>query len=158
MTETIDLIVAISMLLSGLLITLIGFDIIKLKTKKYEDEERMIVWRQKFQKFFKFCGAVILIIGVSLLIAPDSDNQPANWTQSQKEEMKKQVINSSNFLQSVNSDTSDLVATCFVDKYVEKFTLQESWEQDKMKQEQIMELTMPIMKECFELYGIQTNK
>lgn len=158
MTETIDLIVAISMLLSGLFITLIGFDIIKLKAKKPEDEARMIEWRKKFGKFFKIGGIVILIIGVFLLIAPDSDREPANWTQSQKDQMKQQVINSSNFLQSINPDTADLVVTCFVDKYTEKFTLNESWEQDKMTQEQVMELTWPIMRECFELYGIQLDK
>jgi hypothetical protein len=158
MTETIDLIVAISMLLSGLFITLIGFDIIKLKAKKTEDEARMVEWRKKFGKFFKIGGIVILIIGVSLLIAPDSESEPANWTQSQKDQMKQQVINSSNFLQSINPDTADLVITCFVDKYTEKFTLKESWEQDKMTQEQVMELTMPIMRECFELYGIQLGK
>ncbi len=72
--------------------------------------------------------------------------------------MKQQVIKSSNFLQIINPDTADMVVTCFVDKYTEKFTLKESWEQDKMTQEQVMELTMPIMRECFELYGIQTNQ
>ncbi len=158
MTETIDLIVAVSMLLGGLLITLIGFDIIKLKAKKPEDKERMIVWREKFGKFFKIGGIVILVIGVLLLIAPNSDNEPENWTKSQKEKMKQQVINSSNFLQSINPDTADLVVKCFVDKYTEKFTFQDSWEQDKMTQEQIMELTMPIMRECFELYDIQIDK
>ena len=158
MTETIDTIVAISTLVSGLLITLIGFDIIKLKAKKPEDEERMIVWRKKFGKFFKIGGIVILILGILLLIAPGSEKEPANWTQSQKEEMKQQIINSSNFLQSINPDTANLVVTCFADKYTEKFTLQDSWEQDKMTQEQVMELTMPIMRECFELYGIEINK
>lgn len=158
MTETIDTIVAISMLLSGLLITLIGFDIIKLKAKKPEDEERMNVWRKKFGKFFKIGGIVILIIGVFLLIAANLDNEPENWTQSQKDQMKQQVINSSQFLQSINPDTANLVVTCFVDKYTDKFTLKNSWEQDKMTQEQIMELTLPIMNECFKLYGIKTNK
>ena len=158
MTVTIDLFVAISMLLSGLLITLIGFHIIKLKAKKPEDLERMIIWREKFGKFFKIGGVVILVIGVFLLIAPDSENEPVKWTQSQKEKMKQQVINGSNFLQSINPDTADLVVTCFVDKYTEKFTLQDSWEQDKMPQEWIMELTMPLMRECFELYDIQIDK
>jgi len=158
MTETIDIIIALSTLMSGLLITLIGFNIIKLKAKKPDDEERMIVWRKKFGKFFKIGGIVILISGVFVILAPDLNNEPANWTQSQKEEMKKQMISSSNFLQSINTDTADLVVTCFVDKYTEKFTLQESWEQDKMTQEQIMELTIPIMKECFELYGLQINE
>jgi hypothetical protein len=158
MTETIDAIVAISMLMSGLIITLIGFEIIKLKAKKPADEERMIVWRKKFGKFIKIGGIVILIMGVLLLIAPDSDKESANWSHSKKEEMKKIVMNSSNFLQSMNPDTADIVVTCFVDKYTEKFTLQESWEQDKMTQEQIMKLTMPLWNECFELYGIQINK
>lgn len=158
MTETIDTIVVLSMLVSGLLITLIGYDIIKLKVKKPEDEERMIVWRKKFGKFFKIGGIGILIIGVFLIFAPNFSNKTANWTQSQKEEMKKQVLNSSNYLRSINPDTANLVVTCFVDKYTEKYTLQDSWNQDKMAQEQMMELTMPIMKECFELYGIKTIK
>jgi hypothetical protein len=158
MTETIDLVFAISMLLSGLFITFIGFDIIKLKAMKSEDEKRMIEWRKKFGKFFKIGGILILISGVFLLIAPDSDNEPTKWSQSQKDQMKQQVINSSNFLQSINSDTADLVVTCFIDKYTEKFTLKESWEQDKMTQEQVLELTMPIMRECFKLYGIQLDK
>ena len=158
MTETIDTLVAISMLLSGLLITLIGFDILKLKAKKPEDEERMIVWRKRFGKFFKIGGIVILIIGVFLLISANLDNEPENWTQSQKDQMKQQVINSSQFLQSINPDTANLVVTCFVEKYTEEFTLKESWEQDKMTQEQIMELTMPLINECFKLYGIKTNE
>ena len=158
MTETIDLLVSICMLLSGLLITLIGFGIIKLKAKKPEDEERMIVWRKKFGRLFKIGGIVILIIGVFLLIAPDSNKEHGNWTQSQKEQLKQQVINSSKFLQSINPDTADSVATCFVDKYTKKFTLQESWEQDKMTQEQVIKLTMPIMRECFESYGIKLDK
>jgi len=158
MTETIDLIVAISMLLSGLLIAFIGFDIIKLKAKKPEDEERMIEWRRKFGNFFKIGGIVILIIGVFLLIVPDSNNEPANWTQSQKDQMKQQLINSSKYLQSINPDTAYLVVTCFVDKYTEKFTLKQYWEQDRMTQEQVMELTMPIMRECLDLFGIQLGK
>ena len=155
MEETI---VAISMLMSGLLIALIGFGIIKLKAKKPEDDEQMISLRKKFGKFFKIGGIMILIIGAFLIIAPNSNNESSNWSQSQKEEMKKQVINSSNFLQRINSDTANLVATCFVEKYTEKFTLQESWAQDKMTQEQRLELIMPIMQECFEIYGIKTNK
>jgi hypothetical protein len=158
MTETIDLIVAISMLLNGLIITLMGFGIIKLKAMKPEYEERMIDWREKFGKFLKIGGIVILVIGVFLLFAPHLDSEPVNWTESQKVKMKQQVISSSNFLQSINSDTADLVVTCFVDKYTEKFTLQDSWEQDKLTQEQIMELIMPIMRECFELYDIQNDK
>jgi hypothetical protein len=158
MTEIIDKGIAISMLISGIYMTLVGFNIIKLKAKKPEDVEKMKVWHQKFDKFFKIGGITVLIIGIFLLIAPDSDNENENWTISQKDQMKEQVFNSSNFLKSINSDTADLVVSCFVDKYTEKFTLKESWEQDKMTQEQIMELTMPIMKECFDLYGIKTNQ
>lgn len=158
MKEIIDTIVAISILMSGLLITLIGFDIIKLKAKKPEDEEQMIFWRKKFGKFFKIGGFLILIIGVFLIIAPDSNKEPANWSQSQKDEMKKQVIIGSNFLQSINSDTANLVATCFVDKYTEKFTLQESYAQDTMTQDQRLKLILPIMQECFDLYGIKKSK
>ena len=158
MTEIIDKGIAISMLISGIYMTLVGFNIIKLKAKKAEDVEKMKVWHQKFDKFFKIGGITILIIGIFLLIAPKIDSETENWTLSQKDQMKEQVFNSSNFLKSIDPDTADLVVSCFVDKYTEKFTIKESWEQDKMTQEQIMELTMPIMKECFELYGIKTNQ
>jgi len=158
MTEKIDTIVAVSMLLSGLLITLIGFNIIKLKPKKPEDEEKMAIWRKKFSNSFKIEGLLIIIIGAFLSIAPNLNSKSANWSQAQKDEMKKQVLNNSNFLQNLNPDTADLVVTCIVDKYTEKYTLQDSWKQDKMPQEQIIELTMPIMKECFQIYGIESNK
>ena len=70
MTDTLDIIVAISMLLNGIFITMIGFEIIKLKAKKPEDEDRMIVWRKKWGVYFKIVGIVILILAVFLLIAP----------------------------------------------------------------------------------------
>ena len=70
MNETLDIIVAISMLLNGLFTTLVGFDIIKLTAKKPKDEERMIVWRKKWGMFFKIGGIVIVILAVYLLIAP----------------------------------------------------------------------------------------
>ncbi len=158
MTYTIDLILALCMLLSGLLITLIGFDVIKLKTKNSVDEERMNVWRKRFGNFFKIAGIIVLTIGVYLIIMPNSNNKPENWTQSQKEAMKNQVINSSYFLKNMNPDSADLIVSCFVNKYTEKYTLKESWEQDKMTLEQLKELTSPLMEECFELYGIKTNK
>ena len=158
MTEIIDKGIAISMLISGIYMTLVGFNIIKLKAKKAEDVEKMKVWHQKFDKFFKIGGITLLTIGIFLLIAPDSDNEYENWTLSQKEQMKEQIFNSSNFLKNMNPDTADLVLSCYVENYTEKFTLKEAWEQDKMTQEQIMEITMPIMKDCLNLYGIKTNQ
>ena len=69
MTKTLDIIVAISMLLNGILITLIGFEIIKLNAKKPEDVDRMIVWRKKWVMYFKIGGIVIVILALYLLIA-----------------------------------------------------------------------------------------
>lgn len=156
MNEIIEKGIAISMLISGIYMTLIGFNVIKLTPKKAEDVEKIKVWHQKFDKFFKIGGITILIISILLLIAPVSDND--NWTPSQKNQMKVLILNSSNFLKSIHPDTADLVTSCFVDKYTEKYTLKESWEQEKMTQEQIMELTLPILYECFDLHGIKTNQ
>jgi len=158
MTETVDIIFAISMLIGGLIMTMIGFDIIKLKAKKQEDEERLKIWKIKFGRFFRIGGIVILIIGIFLIIIPDFNPESKTWTKSQKIEMKKEIINSSNTLKSMNPDTADLVVTCFVEKYTDKFTLQESWDQENMTDDQIGNLTMLMMNECFELYGIKTNK
>ena len=70
----------------------------------------------------------------------------------------EQIINSSNYLKSINPDTARLVSKCFVDKYTEKYTIEDSWKQDKMTQEQIMQITMPIMKECLKQYGLKINE
>ncbi len=156
MTDIIDTGIAVGMLISGSYMTLVGFHIIKLKPKKTEDVARLKVWHKKFDKFFKIAGISVLIIGIFLLITPHPKNE--DWTLSQKEQMKEQILNSSNFLKSINPDTADLVASCFVNKYSEKFTLNESWEHNKMTQEQIMELAAPIINECCILYGIEINQ
>lgn len=156
MNDTINSIFTISIIGSGLLMTLTGFEAIKLKAKKPEDEKRMIAWRKRFGKFFKTGGIALLIIGGTLLYA--SGSKPATWTQLDKEELKLHLLNGSDFLQSLNRDTAELVITCFVDKYTKKFTIQNYEEQSNLPREQLLEQTIPIMKECFKLYGIKINE
>jgi len=161
MTDIIDLYFAISTSLIGLFITLIGYNVIKLKGKKPEDEERMIIWRKKFGKLFRILGVVMIFIGISLLILSFSDKRNDKWTESHKEDMKSLVINNSPFIQSLNPELRDLVVTCFVETYTKKYTLKESLGEVKEGQwpeEYQLTVMVPIMRECFEKYGLIEGK
>ncbi len=68
MNEIIDNGLAIMLLIGGIYMTLIGFNVIKFKPKKSEDEEKMKLWHQKFDKFFKIGGIIVFLIGIFQLI------------------------------------------------------------------------------------------
>jgi hypothetical protein len=151
------------MIFGGGYLALLGFRIINPKKDNPVHQEKMIKWHAKFGSFAKYVGTALVIWGIINLVYPDlnafsfkikTDNAP--WTQEQKSEMKRQVLNSSKYLQSINPDTADLVLTCYVDKYTEKFTVKEFREQDKLTQDQLMKKIMPIIKECFKQYGLKT--
>ncbi len=147
------------LIFGGLYAALLGFKVINPK----KDDPKMIKWHQKFGKFMKIGGIALMIWGVFNLIIPslnpynfDNKDEKKEWTSEQKEQMMQQVINSSNLLKSTNPDTARLVAKCFVDKYTEKYTLEESWKHDKMSQEQMMPIIMPLIQDCLHQYGIKT--
>jgi len=113
----------------------------------------------------KIGGIVLLIIGLLYVVFPsinalnfNNNKAKGDWTQEQKDEMVIKVINSINSHNSINSDTVKLISKCFVDKYTAKYTLDDAWKQDKMTQEQQMNIAQPIMLDCLKQYGIKTNK
>ena len=165
MTQILPYISAFIMIFGGGYLALLGFKIVNPQKDNPEHQEKMIKWHKKFGGFAKIGGIGLLIWGTLNLIYPDlnafnfdNKKESKNWTQEQKDQLVLQVINGSNYLKSLNPDTANLVAKCFVDKYTDKFTLDDAWEQDKMPQEQVVELTLPIMNECFEQYGLQSLK
>lgn len=68
MNEIIDNGLAIIMLIGGIYMILVGFNVIKFKAKKSEDEEKMKLWPQKFDIFFKIGGIIVLLMGIFQLI------------------------------------------------------------------------------------------
>ncbi len=149
------------MIFGGGYLALLGFRIIHPEKDNPEHQDKMIKWHAKFGSFAKYGGTALVIWGIINLIYPDLNafnfkTDSAPLTQEQKINMKRQVLNSSKYLQSINPDTADLVLTCYVDKYTEKFTVKEFREQDKMTQDQLMKQIMPIIKECFKQYGLKT--
>ena len=153
---------ALVMIFGGGYLALLGFKVINPKKGNPEHQEKMIKWHKKFGGLAKYGGSALVIWGVLNIIFPtlspytmDTNKVTKEWTSEQKDKMMNQVINSSNFLKSINQDTARLVAKCFVDKYTEKFTLEESWEQDKMPQEQVNPLILPLIRDCMNQYGIK---
>lgn len=68
MNAIIDNGLAIMALIGGIYIALIGFNVIKFKAKKSEDEEKMNLWHKKFDLFFKIAGIIVFLIGILQLI------------------------------------------------------------------------------------------
>lgn len=156
---------AFVMIFGGGYLALLGFGLINPKKDNPEHQEKMIKWHKKFGGFAKYGGLFLVIYGILNIAFPslspytiDNKKETKNWTIEQKEQLMEQIINSSNYLKSINPDTARLVSKCFVDKYTEKYTIDDSWKQDKMTQEQVMQITMPIMNECFKQYELETNE
>jgi hypothetical protein len=148
------------LIFGGLYAALLGFKVINPK----KDNPKTIKWHQKFDKFMKIGGIALMTWGIINLIVPslnpynfDNKNDKKEWTNEQKEQMIKQMINGSKLLKSINQDTAILIAKCFVDKYTIKFTHEESRKQDKLPQEQVMPIVMPLIRDCMHQYGINTQ-
>jgi hypothetical protein len=146
-------------------LTLLGFKVINPQKKNAEHQEKMIIWHKKFGAFTKYGGIALVIWGILNIVYPELnafnfETKIANktWTQTQKDEMKQSLIKSSAYLMSINPDTADLVSSCFVEKYTKLFTIKDYLDHDKLPQEKYIEITMPIIKECFEQYGLKTLK
>ncbi len=165
MIQILPYVFAFTSILGGAYIALLGFKIINPKKDNPEHQERMVKWHKKFGTFAKIGGIFLVIIGTINLVFPelsainlDQEQKSKNWSQEQKDDFKHKIINSSNYLQSINTDTADLVAKCFVEKYSAKYSVADLWELDKLPQDSVLKITIPIINECFKQYGIETSK
>ena len=151
------------MIFGGGYLALLGFKIINPKKDNPEQQERMIKWHEKFGKFAKYIGVTLVIFGFIEIIFTSlnpyfTENTKANngWTIEQKEQLTIQIINNSDFLKSINPDTAKLVSECFVEKYSAMFTFEDLQKQDKLPQEQVIQISMPMIKDCLRQYGLKT--
>jgi len=156
---------AFVMIFGGGYLALLGFKKINPKKDNPEHQEKMIKWHKKFGGFAKYGGSFLVIYGILNIAFPSlSPYTPINekvskeWTIEQKDKLAEQIINSSNYLKTINQDTAILVSKCIVDKYTSTYSLDDSWKHDKMSQEEAMQIWMPIMKDCFKQYGLKTIK
>jgi hypothetical protein len=102
----------------------------------------------------KFGSLGIILIGIFLLVSPflmDFMIDKDAWTQVQKEELKKQIMNDYRSLNGLNADTANLVANCFVDEITKRFTSQDFWKQDTMT-------SRKILNGCLGKYGLQNKE
>ena len=56
-------------IIGGIYCSLLAFNVIKLKVKKPENKEKMILWEKKYLPLFRFLGPTLIIIGIVMLIS-----------------------------------------------------------------------------------------
>jgi hypothetical protein len=56
------------MIFGGIFSTLLGFNLIKFKITKLEDQKKMELWHQKFDKLMKILGILLIVLGIFNLI------------------------------------------------------------------------------------------
>jgi hypothetical protein len=153
---------AFVMIFGGGYLALLGFRVINHKKDTPDNQEKMIIWHKKFGGFAKYGGIALVIWGIMNVIFPslntytiDNNKMNVEWTNEEKEQFMDQIYNSSEYFKSINPDTSTLVLKCFVDKYSTKYSAEDRIRQNKMTQEEVIQLVMPIMNECFHQYGLK---
>jgi hypothetical protein len=156
---------AIIMIYGGGYLALLGFGIIKPKKDNPEDQDKINIRRKKFGWFAKFGGIALLVYGILNLCFPslspyiiEKKKVKTVWTVEQKQQLMEQIINGSVYLKSINYDTARMVSSCFVDKYTQKYTVDNLWELDKMTQEEVKQISMPILNECLQKYDLKLLK
>jgi hypothetical protein len=88
-----------------------------------------------------------------LLITCKSPKKEETWTEAQKEQVKRDMINSSAYLKSISSDTADIIATCSVEKIAKKFTPQEMIELTsnfKSNKDSVANILQPLIQDCMK--------
>lgn len=83
-----------------------------------------------------------------------SVNTHREYTPAEKIILRDGFIESSQFMQSLQKDTSEMVASCFVDKYVTKFNMKEIESHGTMTMKELSDITMPLLYQCLEQFGI----
>lgn len=162
MIQILPYIYVIAVLFGGVYLSLLGFKIYNPQKNDPEQQERMIKWHDKFGNYAKYGGIALIFWGVINLTNPDlnpfnfeREEVNTGWTQERKEVMKQQIIKGSNYLKSLPLDSANLITSCYVEKYTRKFTFEDAWAQEKMTQEQVLELTIPLFEECINELGIE---
>jgi hypothetical protein len=75
------------------------------------------------------------------------------WTEAQKAQVKRDVINSSAYLRSISSDTADIIATCSVEKIARRFTPQEMIELTsnfESNKDSVANILQPLIQNCIK--------
>lgn len=158
MFNTFNFLFAVIWILGGIYISLLAFKVIKHKNNSAEKQEKWNQWHSKFGLIAKVCGILLVVFGVLTLLSSSFQTKKQvdknGWTVEQKEVMAASVIKSSTVLTSINRDTANLVAKCFVEKYTQLYTFDEATAQDKMLEEQKAKFVLPLITDCFKQYGL----
>jgi len=115
--------------------------------------DKVEIIRRKYSTVF-LTIATILLIGAFSLIVFHGNHEVNSWTNEQKEEMIKKIMESSIFIHGIRTDTARLVSECFINKYTSNYTPMQMREHNKMSNEDISRITSVLMIECLKKYGL----
>jgi hypothetical protein len=133
--------------------SLLFFTIFGLEIISSRGNDKMEKIRKKYSTLLLTIGVILIIGAFSVIISPA--NHPDNkWTNEQKEEMIKKIMESSIFIHGIGTDTARLVSECFIGNYTRTYSPLEMREQNKMSNKDISRLTSVIMIECLKKYGL----
>lgn len=144
-------IVILFILLGSLLI------ILKAAETSFAGKPRLAAWIAEYGSTGFYTGIIMIVLAIALVVRPAvmlSDR----WHEDEKEQMIGKLMESSEILRHMDSDTARMVAECFIDKYTHQFTPSQMKEQNKLTEEQISAITDPIMNDCLRKYGFLQNQ
>jgi uncharacterized membrane protein len=144
-------------ILIGIYLLLLGYKVLDRKKGNQEEHLKMYKWHEKYDKYIRIAGIALIVIGTFQFFVPKL-NSSSEWTNEQKDKMVNEILATSNFLKTINQDTATLVAKCFVEKYIERFTTEESKKHDAMLFDEVLQIKMPIFKECIKQYGVKIKE
>ncbi len=150
-TITEIIIVIVLILLGSLLI------ILKAAETLFAGKPRLAAWIAEYGSTGFYTGIIMIILAIALVARPAVMHSD-RWHEDEKEQMIGKLMESSEILRHMDTDTARMVAECFIDKYTHQYTPSQMKEQNKLTEEQISEITDPIMNDCLRKYGFLQNQ
>ncbi len=150
MKDIIDIAISIISVIGGIILTLVGFEIIKPKADIRNGEKKLAEWRKSFGIFFKYGGILITFIGIFALIAPESMKVTDQWTDERKNKLKETLLDAPPFIGTFQNDSLNMLIECFVEKYTQKYSPEGAENHKKLEKNEYFNVIRPLFEKCIE--------
>lgn len=126
--------------------------ILKLAEPLFAQRRKLSAYNREYGAFGFYAGILMVPFALFMIARPALQKRD-RWHEDEKEQMVEKVMESSQILKSMDTDTARLVAECFIEAYTQKYKPSEMREQNKLSEEDIAVITDPIMNICLRKYG-----